>query len=116
MDTFFALVELFGHQKIAGTVSDCTVGSASFVRVDVPAIGEREGFTRMFNPSAIYGINPVTEDTMLALASSLRSTPVVTWDVAQHYAHLKLKDRPAVEQYDGEEDWEGSEEEEELDF
>lgn len=34
----FAVVELFGHQIIAGKVSEQVIGGQGFVRVDVPAI------------------------------------------------------------------------------
>ncbi len=37
----FAIVELFGHQIIAGLVSEQVIGGQGFVRVDVPTIGER---------------------------------------------------------------------------
>lgn len=44
----WCLVELFGHNRIVGKVSEATIGGCSFVRVDVPEIGERPAYTRYF--------------------------------------------------------------------
>lgn len=65
-----ALVELFGHQRIAGKVSEQVIAGTGFIRVDVPAT-KKAAYTRFFNPAAIYGITPVDEATALALAGSI---------------------------------------------
>ncbi|MDD2657785.1 MAG: hypothetical protein PHD04_03970 [Candidatus Pacebacteria bacterium] len=41
----WAIIDLFGHQKIAGRVSEQQIGGASFVRVDVPL---EPPFTKLF--------------------------------------------------------------------
>lgn len=56
----FAIVELFGHNKVAGKVSEQNMGSFTFCRIDVPETPQQPAFTRFVNPSAIYAINPVT--------------------------------------------------------
>ncbi|MGC4059383.1 MAG: hypothetical protein QM749_00390 [Aquabacterium sp.] len=64
----YAIVELFGHQKIAGHISEQTFGGQAMVRVDVPEVtyeeydystGERrsvsktiQAHTRSFGPGA----------------------------------------------------------------
>ncbi len=42
----FAIVELFGHQVIAGKVSEQVIGGQGFIRVDVPTTESQEGFTK----------------------------------------------------------------------
>ena len=37
----WAIVELFGHQRIAGKISEHAVGGCSFVRIDVPEFNGR---------------------------------------------------------------------------
>jgi hypothetical protein len=76
----WALVELFGHQRIVGFLSQQTFGTGVLFRVDVPDLVKdgkvvRVGFTRYFGLSAIYSITPVTEDVVRALLPSIDGTP-----------------------------------------
>lgn len=77
----WALVELFGHQQIAGIVSEQTIGGCSFIRVDVPDIGESKGFTKFFGNGAIYAITPCSEDAALTAATKLQIRPISEWIV-----------------------------------
>lgn len=79
----WCLVELFGHNKIAGLVTEQTIGGSSFIRVDVPAVGETQPFTRFFNGTAIYALNPMEEDTCKAIAERLQAKPIDSWDMSQ---------------------------------
>lgn len=66
----WAVVELFGHQRIAGKVSEATIGGCAFVRVDVPDVPGLEpdapprsrGYTKYFGNGAIYAMTPCDED------------------------------------------------------
>lgn len=77
----WALVELFGHQKIVGKVSEATLAGGAFLRVDVPAVAENKAYTRFYGPSAIYSISPITEEIALALISQYRNEPVSRFDL-----------------------------------
>lgn len=77
------VLELFGHQRIAGHVSEWNFAGTSFVRVDVPQCGDIPGFTRMFHPNAVYCFNPVDEQTMVDVASSLRVKPLTPFDLSE---------------------------------
>lgn len=79
----WAIVELFGHQKIAGRVTEASVGGCSFVRVDVPAVGDVPAYTRLFGNGAIYAINPVTEELARASANAYRAAPVTRFDLPE---------------------------------
>ena len=81
----FAIVELFGHQIIAGMVTEQTIGSQGFVRVDVPELDGRPGFTKFYGSGAIYGITPCDEKTALEAVRALRPQPV------QVYIHPALR-------------------------
>lgn len=71
-----AIIELMGHQRIAGRVTEQAIGGTSFVRVDVPEIDGRPGFTKLFGSSAIYAITFVDEDIARAAAKQYRPAPV----------------------------------------
>lgn len=77
----FAIVELFGHQVIAGKVSEQVIGGQGFVRVDVPAVHGQEGFTKFFGPGAIYAITPADQSTVYAAVMSMRVKPVELWKI-----------------------------------
>ncbi len=76
----WAIIELFGHNRMAGKVTEQTIGGASFVRVDVPDTAQSPSFTRMLNPSSIYAINPVTEEVARGYAERLDTKPIESWD------------------------------------
>lgn len=59
----WAVVELFGHQVIAGMVSEQVIGGQGFVRVDVPAVNGSQAFTKFYGAGAIYAISPCDEAT-----------------------------------------------------
>ncbi len=77
----FCLVELFGHQKIVGRVSEATLAGGAFLRVDVPAVAENKAFTRFYGPSAIYSISPVTDEIAMGLIAQYRNEPVSRFDL-----------------------------------
>ncbi len=75
----WAVVELFGHQQIAGRVSEAQIGGCSFVRVDVPEVGEQKGFTKFYGNGAIYAITITDEETARAAATYYRKQPMEEW-------------------------------------
>lgn len=79
----WCVIELFGHQKIAGHVTNENIGAHSFIRVDVPAVEGEQAFTRYFGAGAIYAVNPCTEEVARAAAQNLRATPIHYYDVPQ---------------------------------
>ena len=93
----WAVLELFGHQRLAGLVSEVQLGGASFVRVDVPDDEKKKSWklTKMYNPSAIYSITPVTESTARMVAASVAGEPITRWDVQEMVREAKRALRPA---------------------
>ena len=75
----YCIVELFGHQKISGRVTEHTIGGMPFVRVDVPETKRCPAFTRMFGAGAIYSITPVSEEIAIAAANTIYTEPVTVY-------------------------------------
>jgi hypothetical protein len=77
----WVMLELFGHNKIAGLATETTIAGGSFLQIDVPETKTNPAFTRLLNPSAIYAINPVTEAVARAYAENLNVKPIESWDI-----------------------------------
>ena len=76
-----AIVELMGHNVIAGAVSEVTIAGVAFLRVDVPEVDGSPAFTKFFGGSAIYAITPTDEATARQAAARLAVRPVNVWVV-----------------------------------
>lgn len=78
----WAVLELFGHNRIAGLVTETQIGGVTFMRVDVPQVKDgAKAFTRFFNPSAVYAIDPVTEAIAREMAKRIDTRPIMAWDI-----------------------------------
>lgn len=78
----WCVVELMGHQRIAGKVSEATLFGGTLMRVDVPDTERRKGFTKFYGTTAIYAITPVEEAIAKALANSFDQRPIEEWRLA----------------------------------
>lgn len=79
----WAIVELFGHAKIAGMCTEQNVAGTNMLRIDVPETESQPAFTRLLGSSAIYAINPVDEITARHFAEKLEVKPIQVWDVTE---------------------------------
>lgn len=80
----FCIVELFGHQKIAGKVTEQVIAGQGFVRVDVPLTKRHPAFTRLFGSGAIYSITPVDQSICEQAAESIYIEPVTVYVSPSH--------------------------------
>jgi hypothetical protein len=114
----WALVELMGHQKIAGKVTEHKFGNQSMVRVDVPEVpasesaSGRPAFTKILSIGSLYAINPMTERDVRDYAAKLKAMPLDIFDLNglfQERVNKLLSSgqlmRPIVEDTDDEEEY-----------
>lgn len=75
----WAIVELMGHVKIAGKLTEVERFGAKMGRLDIPTA---DGFvTQFFGGSSVYRITPVSEDVARHVAGrSINVEPVSPWD------------------------------------
>lgn len=96
----WAIVELFGHARIAGLLTEQTIGGSSFVRVDVPEfIDEGQTFpavTRLLGQASIYGITFVDEATATIAAREIRYQPVSVWSLRRGLEGLPVDARQRI--------------------
>ena len=95
----WGLLELFGHQRLAGKLSDQTIGGVHFLRIDVPAVGDVPPYTRFFTQGAIYGMTVTTEDVARRLAGTLQARPVSAYELrpvepSRQLAHSGVDEGP----------------------
>lgn len=59
---FWALVEIFGHTKVAGRLTERKIGVNVMLQVDIPDSDSGFSHSRLYGPAAIFSINPTTEE------------------------------------------------------
>lgn len=77
----WAVLELFGHVRLAGHVTEATIGGCSFLRVDVPDAEGNTQFTRYLGNGAIYSMTPVTEEVARRVGNGSAQPPVKPWEM-----------------------------------
>lgn len=80
--TGWCILELMGHRRLAGWLSEETIGGGSFIRIDVPNDdGETVQATQFYSPSSVYCITPTTEEIARAAARGAKPAPVARWEL-----------------------------------
>ncbi len=80
---FWAIVEQMGYAKIAGYVTEQTLGSSNLIRVDVPEVLDETGrvlaspFFKLIGNSAVYAITQCSEDRARQMALTLARSDVL---------------------------------------
>lgn len=79
-DTFegWAIVELMGHRRLAGYVSEQEVASSAMLRLDIPS---EPPVTQFYSASALYCMTPTTEEIARGFASRVRPAPVQRYEL-----------------------------------
>ena len=76
----WCVVELFGHQRFAGRVTQAE-WPPGFARLEIPATDGHEAVTQLLSPQSIYRLTPVTETVATAVAQQCRPEPVHRWEL-----------------------------------
>ncbi len=85
----WCVVNLFGHQRLAGLVTEQMIAGAGFIRLDIPETKIQPKFTRFVSPSAIYDITPVTEEVAKVMAENIQAKPIEIWDIEEVSKKIK---------------------------
>lgn len=75
----WVILELMGHRRLAGKVTEAEIGGARFIRIDVPG---KDGFqtTQFYSPQAVYCITPTSEAVAREVAQVCACGPVHPWE------------------------------------
>jgi hypothetical protein len=86
----WAVVELMGHVRVAGMVTEETVAGVALLRVDCPEVEHHPAFTRYYHPNALYSLCPTDEATARLVAKTNRHPPLEPWQMP------RTKETPAA--------------------
>jgi len=94
----WAIVELMGHVRMAGRVTEEQRFGATLGRIDIP---QGEGFfTQFFQGASIYRLTPCSEEVARSVAKHAHIEPIHQWEVPK-LAPAHVVERPALTSSDG---------------
>ena len=72
----WGVLEVMGHKRFAGRITEQTIAGAALVRVDVPAAVDSHGqvvaeYSKMFGVASVYCLTPTTEAVARRVAERL---------------------------------------------
>lgn len=77
----WAVLELMGHRRLTGYVTEQQVAGVGFIRIDVPGDDDTPPATQLYSPSAVYCITPTTEEVARNFARRARPEPIHVWEL-----------------------------------
>lgn len=77
----WGLVELMGHSKVAGRISEETRYGSTWLRVDVPEADNQIGFSQLYGAGAVYRITYTTEEIARLIAQEIHARPIKVWEL-----------------------------------
>jgi hypothetical protein len=99
----WAILELMGHRRLAGKVTDAEIGGGAFIRIDIP-MRNGENSTQFYSPGAVYCITPTTEEIACKMAMTYQPEPVNRWEFAQLESPAPEQSNDMFGDYNGDDD------------
>lgn len=91
-DPCWAILELMGHRRMAGKVSEQTIAGQGYIRIDVPETAGQAGFTQFYGAGSLYCLTPTTEEIARAVAASSQVVPVSKYELALPEPRQHIRD------------------------
>ena len=96
----WAIVEIMGHSRFAGRVSECQAFGAPLIRVEVPEVDDQPAFEKHFGAAAIFAITPCDEAYARAAAQAFRSRPLALVELSAIVPRAALPRPSGIDQDD----------------
>lgn len=78
-ESYWAVIELMGHVRMAGRVTEVERFGSKMGRIDIP---DGDGFkTQFFSGASIYRETPCSEEVARAVAFHAMPTPIHSWEL-----------------------------------
>jgi hypothetical protein len=70
-------LELLGHRRLVGLVSECEIAGNGFLRIDVMDTEGKFTVTQYYSPSSVYCLTPTTEAAVHAEVEMRKARPAL---------------------------------------
>lgn len=91
----WAIVEVYGHEKYAGKVSETNIAGTGMIMLEVPEITNQEvtlpGFTKILGINSIFSLTIVDEEYAREMARKLSKHPVEGYEHKEVIRQLARK-------------------------
>jgi len=77
----WVILELMGHRRLGGYLTEQEIGGVNFLRLEVPAVDGHKAATQFYSASSVYCITPTTEKLAKACARASRPAPIHRWEL-----------------------------------
>lgn len=79
----WAILELMGHRRLGGFVTEVTLFGTAMLRIDIPKPDTAEGWTmtQYYGGGSLYCLTPTDEATARAIAKHAQPRPVHGWEM-----------------------------------
>lgn len=81
----WAILDMMGHQRLAGRVTEETIGGVSLLRCDIPESDGIPAWTTYITASSLYQMTPVTEEIAHNMAAKLCKQPISLYDLPEEW-------------------------------
>lgn len=81
----WAIVDIMGHQRLAGRVTEETIGGVSLLRCDIPEVNGIPAWTTYLTAGSLYQMTPVTEEIARTIAEKLCKQPISLYDLPEEW-------------------------------
>jgi len=81
----WGILDMMGHQRLAGRVTEETIGGASLLRVDIPEVNGIPAWTTYVSAASLYQITPVTEELARSMAAEIGKMPITFYDLPEEW-------------------------------
>lgn len=99
----WAIVDVMGHQRFVGRVTEQVVAGQGFVRVDIPATDKVGAWSKLIGTASIYAITPVSEEIARGMAEERNQVPISRFDLPESLRAPRIAAPPPDDQYDEDE-------------
>ena len=76
--TGWVILELMGHRRLTGYLSEQEIAGRAFLRIDVPS---EPPATQFYGAEAVYCITPTTEEMARTAAKLSHIAPIQRWEL-----------------------------------